>query len=113
MAALIVLQPVLRLLLMRHAFCSLERVTDAAGAAGRRPASLLGCFESNSETLRGWRALRRFIFAFGAAGGFTFLTAATGLAGVSWNSRALLGIYSVLLVLMLVAQARARFPIIL
>lgn len=36
---------------------------------------------------------------------FTFITAVTGLAGVSWNSRALLGIYSVLLVVMLLAQA--------
>jgi Na+-transporting methylmalonyl-CoA/oxaloacetate decarboxylase gamma subunit len=49
--------------------------------------------------------LHRFIFAFGGAGLFTFVTAAAGLAGVSWNSRALLGVYSVLLVLMLLAQA--------
>lgn len=56
------------------------------------------------------RLPRRFIFAFGAAGAFTFLTAATGLAGVSWNSRALLGLYSVLLVLMLIAQVRVRVP---
>jgi hypothetical protein len=49
---------------------------------------------------------RRFIFAFGGAGAFTFLTAVAGLAGVGWNSRALLGLYSVLLVVMLLAQAR-------
>ena len=48
---------------------------------------------------------RRFIFAFGGAGLFTFLTAATGLAGVGWNSRWLLGTYSVLLVIMLLVQA--------
>lgn len=48
---------------------------------------------------------RRFIFAFGGAGLFTFLTAATGLAGVGWNSRWLLGTYSVLLVIMLLMQA--------
>lgn len=36
---------------------------------------------------------------------FTCITAATGLAGVRWNSRALLGVYSVLLVLMLLTQA--------
>lgn len=47
----------------------------------------------------------RFIFAFGGAGLFTFLTAATGLAGVGWNSRWLLGIYSVLIVIMLLVQA--------
>ena len=47
----------------------------------------------------------RFIFAFGGAGLFTFLTAATGLAGVGWNSRWLLGIYSVLIVIMLLIQA--------
>ena len=47
----------------------------------------------------------RFIFAFGGAGLFTFLTAVTGLAGVGWNSRWLLGTYSVLLVIMLLVQA--------
>ncbi len=47
----------------------------------------------------------RFIFAFGGVGLFTCITAASGLAGVSWNSRALLGMYSVLLVVMLLAQA--------
>ena len=47
----------------------------------------------------------RFIFAFGGAGLFTFLTAATGLAGVGWNSRWLLGTYSVLIVIMLLVQA--------
>lgn len=36
---------------------------------------------------------------------FTCITAASGLAGVRWNSRALLGMYSVLLVVMLLAQA--------
>ncbi|BDA51132.1 Tobamovirus multiplication protein 2A [Coccomyxa sp. Obi] len=46
-----------------------------------------------------------FIFAFGGVGLFTCITAASGLAGVSWNSRALLGVYSVLLVVMLLAQA--------
>lgn len=52
------------------------------------------------------RACGRFVFAFGAAGAVTFLTAATGLAGVACNSRALLGLYSVLMVLLLLAQAR-------
>lgn len=46
----------------------------------------------------------RFLFAFGGAGAVTFLTAATGLAGVACNSRALLGLYSVLMVLLLLAQ---------
>ncbi len=50
-------------------------------------------------------AARRFIFAFGGVGLFTCITAASGLAGVTWNSRALLGMYSVLLVVMLLAQA--------
>jgi hypothetical protein len=49
---------------------------------------------------------RRFVFAFGGAGAVTFLVAATGLAGVACNSRALLGLYSVLMVLLLLAQAR-------
>ena len=57
--------------------------------------------------------MRRFIFAFGGAGAATFLTAATGLAGVSWNSRALLGCYSVLLVLMLLAQVTGFFSVLL
>ncbi|EIE19829.1 hypothetical protein COCSUDRAFT_44255 [Coccomyxa subellipsoidea C-169] len=47
----------------------------------------------------------KFIFAFGGVGLFTCITAASGLAGVTWNSRALLGMYSVLLVVMLLAQA--------
>ncbi|KAK9822476.1 hypothetical protein WJX81_008318 [Elliptochloris bilobata] len=46
-----------------------------------------------------------FVFAFGGAGAVTFLTAATGLAAVACNSRALLGLYSVLMVLLLLAQA--------
>lgn len=61
--------------------------------------------DSNKTTLRHAFASPRFIFAFGGVGLFTCITAASGLAGVAWNSRALLGMYSVLLVVMLLAQA--------
>lgn len=47
----------------------------------------------------------RFVYAFGGAGLLTVVTAFTGLVGVRLNSRVLLGLYSSLLVLMLLGQA--------
>ncbi|KAK9863553.1 hypothetical protein WJX84_003256 [Apatococcus fuscideae] len=46
-----------------------------------------------------------FIYAFGGAGLFTFLTASAGLAGVAYNSRFLLWVYSTFMVILLLAQA--------
>lgn len=47
----------------------------------------------------------RFVYAFGGAGLLTVVTAVTGLVGVRLNSRVLLGLYSSLLVVMLLGQA--------
>ena len=47
----------------------------------------------------------RFIYAFGGAGLFTFLTAIAGLGGVAYNSRCLLWVYSTFMVVLLLAQA--------
>ena len=68
------------------------------------------CRPQRCEVQCAKRAFNRFVFGFGAAGAVTFLTAAAGLAGVACNSRALLGLYSVLMVLLLLAQARPGTP---
>lgn len=50
-------------------------------------------------------AMSRFIYAFGGAGLFTFVTAISGLGGVAYNSRCLLWVYSTFMVVLLLAQA--------
>ena len=47
----------------------------------------------------------RFIFAFGAAGILVLITASTALVGVAHNSAFCLGLYSFLMVVLLLAQA--------
>ena len=46
----------------------------------------------------------RFIYAFGGAGLFLFLTAISGLYGACYNSRFCLNFYSTMVVVMLLAQ---------
>lgn len=46
----------------------------------------------------------RFIYAFGGAGLFLFITAISGLYGASYNSRHCLNFYSTMVVVMLLAQ---------
>ena len=47
----------------------------------------------------------RFVFAFGAAGILVLITASTALVGVAHNSAFCLGLYSFLMVVLLLAQA--------
>ena len=60
---------------------------------------------SFSKFISGILAACRFIFAFGAAGILVLITASTALVGVAHNSAFCLGLYSFLMVVLLLAQA--------
>ena len=61
-----------------------------------------GTTETHAEKFVDWC---RFIYAFGGAGVLILLTASTALVGVAHNSAFCLGLFSFLMVLLLLAEA--------
>lgn len=82
-----------------YMYVDYEQITFASDAA-----------TGTHNSLRQWLMLAHkhgspwFIYAFGGAGLFTFLTASSGLYGACYNSRHCLNFYSTMIVVMLLAQ---------